>query len=211
MRKGDDLTNKKFGRLTVVKREPDERKNSYWLCKCICGNEKIIGRPHLISGHTKSCGCLHKEMITKHGKYQEPLYKVWSGMWSRCTYQNHKQYQDYGGRGINVCNRWRDFKNFLSDMGNRPSPNHTIERINNNKGYNPSNCKWATRTEQSRNTRLRKNNKTGYEGVTWDKRREKYHVYIRFGGKRMHLGYYKFLKEAAEIRIKAEEKYWKSS
>jgi len=162
-RKFIDLTGKIFNRLFVISLEKYvERGKSTWLCKCICGKEIIVRGDQLKIGHTKSCGCLHKEIITTHGHSSSgkpsTTYYSWQSMIQRCNNKNNHAYEDYGGRDkpIIVCGRWLDkkygFKNFLEDMGER-SPGLTLDRIDNNKGYFKVNCRWATPKEQQINTR----------------------------------------------------------
>lgn len=150
-----NLNGHKFGRLVVLK-EIKERSNAggiVWECRCSCGKNILVKSGNLRSGHTKSCGCLKLEVLTKHGLINTSEYTVWQMMLQRCNNSNHSNYRDYGGRGIKVCKRWHDFENFIADMGNRPSYKHTIDRINNNKGYEPNNCKWSTPIEQQSNRR----------------------------------------------------------
>lgn len=130
-------------------------KTSIWLCQCKCGTFLIVRRPALRSGHTKSCGCLNDEVRQRaktHGQSHHPLYPMWKQMKQRCENPRNDSYARYGGRGIKVCGRWLKFENFLADMGKRPTSKHSIERRNNNKNYEPSNCYWATRAEQNSNT-----------------------------------------------------------
>lgn len=137
---------------------------TYFLCQCECGSDpKWIGRLNLKNGDTKSCGCLDlesrrqrceklKKFEAKHGMSGTPEYQTWNGMNQRCTNPNASGYLDYGGRGIRVCEAWaKSFDAFFADMGRRPSPKHTIDRINSNLDYGPSNCRWATRRTQNRN------------------------------------------------------------
>src|SRR6266496_181615 len=159
-----NLIGKKFGRLFVESKAPSKYKTSYWNCRCDCGVTKTVQSSALIQGATKSCGCLQREMVTarkfKHGHntrangaLSSRTYQSWLSMIQRCTNQNLKCYKYYGGRGITVCERWRQsFENFIEDMGERP-PGLSLERINNDGHYEPSNCKWATRAEQHRNQR----------------------------------------------------------
>lgn len=153
-----DLAGQKFGRLTVISyARKDKEGNILWNCLCDCGNTKIILRNNLKSGHTQSCGCYKIEVVTNHGHAKSgnksPTYHSWCGVITRCINPNHKNYMDYGGRGITVCERWsHSFKNFLEDMGERPK-GMSIDRINNDGNYYKENCKWSTITEQNRNMR----------------------------------------------------------
>lgn len=159
-----DLTGKRFGRLTVIAENGVTKHGKIlWLCRCNCGNECTVTGNHLKSNHTRSCGCLFIESITKHGMNGNRTYRTWHGMRSRCDNQNHTTFNNYGGRGIGVCSRWITFKNFLADMGKRPE-GMTLERIDNDGNYEPSNCKWATQKEQHRNTRH--NRMITYQGET---------------------------------------------
>lgn len=148
-----DLTEQRFDRLIVIKQaSKDKWRNILWSCLCDCGQEKIIRGSHLKSGATKSCGCLHEEKITKHGHNKTKTYCSWAHVIQRCTNPKTENYDDYGGRGITVCRRWLKFNNFLKDMGESPE-GYSIDRIDNNKGYKKSNCRWATRKQQTRNMR----------------------------------------------------------
>ena len=153
-----DLIGQKFGRLIVIKKMANNKhRQSMWLCRCDCGKEKIICGGDLKNGHTRSCGCFNREKITKHGHYQNnkksQIYSSWDSMIGRCTNPNDRDYRNYGGRGITVCERWRKFVNFLKDMGEHPTDKHSIDRIDNDKGYCQSNCRWALPKEQARNRR----------------------------------------------------------
>ena len=146
-----DLSGQRFGRLLVVSHHGlDKRGGATWLCKCECGKDFITRARTLSSGEALSCGCLHKERITKHGMLNSPTYKSWRAMMERCNNPKSSGYHRYGGRGISYCESWGDFRNFLADMGVRPK-GCTLDRIDNNSDYFKENCKWSSPRQQSRN------------------------------------------------------------
>ena len=167
-----------FGRLTTVGpkfilRASNGKANAYQVCECSCGTIKTYARYNIINGNTSSCGCLDAEILAKrstyHGLSRTPEHNIWKGITKRCKNSRCKGYRAYGGRGIQMCARWREpngqgFLNFLEDMGPRPGPEYTVERKNNNGDYCPENCEWADKTQQARNKR--NNHMLTYNGKT---------------------------------------------
>lgn len=165
----DDI-GKRYGRLVVEDVEIAfiyGKYRSMAICICDCGSKHYVGITTLRSGAVKSCGCLHSEAsrqrMTTHGKTHTREHRIWKNMRNRCNNPNHPRYADWGGRGIKICDRWNVFQNFIDDMGKCPD-GYTIERIDNNKGYEPNNCKWATMFEQTQNSR--KSRYITYNGQT---------------------------------------------
>lgn len=167
-----DLTGQRFGRLVVLGFAGQRKSRSYWICRCACGTVVNVGAANLRRGNTSSCGCLQREwarvgqIVHGHSRngHRSAEYHTWHGMKRRCNDPNSTNYRNYGGRGIRVCERWNSFENFLLDMGHKPTPKHSLDRIDNNGRYTPENCRWATETEQKRNTR--RNRLISFRGET---------------------------------------------
>lgn len=160
-----DITGMRFGRFVILGRQGSKGRRATWEAQCDCGTVFTVVGKEARNGHTRSCGCLaHESRVISnltHGANSGGVtireYRIWAGMIQRCTNSNTRSFKDYGGRGITVCKRWRNsFEHFLSDMGMCPEGDYSIERINNDGNYEPTNCYWATRQEQSRNRRPRK-------------------------------------------------------
>ena len=154
----NDLTGRRFGKLVVASRSESRNGRAFWLCLCDCGNTTKVSGSNLLSGHTSSCGCL----AVKHGfARKERLYNIWVGMRQRCRDKNIKDYPNYGGKGIRVCDEWNDYPTFRNwAIASGYSDGLTIDRINGNGNYEPHNCRWATYREQNNN--LKSNTRIQY-------------------------------------------------
>ena len=180
--------------------ENSKKKRRFGLFKCFCGNEFEAITFHIKSGNTKSCGCLINQDKATHGLTKHRLYDIWNQMMQRCNNSEHKYYKDYGGRGITVCDRWHSIENFVEDMFPTFEEGLSLDRIDVDGDYEPSNCRWATKSVQARNTRLLRNdNKSGYRGIYWCKASNKWKANITFLGKKVHLGYFDTPEEGARI------------
>lgn len=163
-----DLTGNQYGRLTAIEKVGTDKHQAVWRCKCSCGNEKITKSTNLVQGKTKSCGCLvldtnrairsgkKNPSTTTHGettqKKRSPEYVCWLSMRQRCNDPNHRNYKNYGGKGIQVCESWnQSFESFLKDMGRKQVKGQSIDRVNSLENYTPENCRWATHLQQQNN------------------------------------------------------------
>ena len=157
-------TGDRYGKLLAIEKvKCDSKYRKYWLFQCDCGNKKEIRIDGVKSGKTRSCGCGNIVFHKKHGYYGTRTYQSWIQMKNRCLNPRHISFENYGGRGINVCSKWLDFEGFLEDMGDRPK-GRSLDRIDNNKGYSKENCKWSTQKEQSNNKR--NNHQITFQGKT---------------------------------------------
>lgn len=213
-------------RLTVLEQAEDRidsngKHYARWKCMCNCENHtiKIIQQSHLKDGITLSCGCLGKEKrqtsITKHGKSNTRLYNIWQNMKTRCYSSHCEFYNDYGGRGIVMCDEWKnDFISFYTwAINNGYEEGATweecsIDRIDVNGNYCPENCQWTDKFEQAINHRTQRNNTSGVRGVCWDSYHKKWCSRINVHNKRIHLGFFDSKEEAIKTRLQAEIKYY---
>jgi len=206
-----DRTGHRYGRLVVVERaENDKNGKAMWLCKCDCGKELVIPAVRLSAGKS-SCGCLvnNKELIYRR-THRNKLYNQWAGMIYRCTHKNAAHYERYGGRNISVCEEWAtDYEAFANwSLENGYEKGLEIDRIDNNKGYSPSNCRWVSHMENSRNRNVRCTSSTGVSGVFKRPDSGKWRATIGVNYKRINLGTFDTFEEAVAARKEAELKYW---
>ena len=190
----------------ILATEGSKQKRRYGIYKCgFCGEEFRTLINNVKNGHTKSCGCYNKRRVSEthktHGLIETRLYGIWRNIKSRTLNPKHKDYKDYGGRGITICDEWKNdfmsFYNWAISNGYEENKGLSIDRIDNDGNYEPKNCRWTTQTIQTRNQRIRKNNKTGYRGVSFRKRLGKYVARICINSKTIHLGYFQTAVEGA--------------
>lgn len=210
-----DLTGMTFGYLTVKELDTNySGEGSKWVCKCVCGKEVSVFASNMKRRPSISCGCKKSETLsaqksTKGGASKHPLWGCYNQMMARCNNPKNGAYENYGARGIVVCERWAEsFWNFLEDMGDRPSKEHSIERKDNSLGYSPDNCIWETKSRQQFNRRMDKHNTTGRTGVYWRKDRQIWSVQIDVENETIRLGCYKDFELACFVREEAELKYY---
>lgn len=221
-----ELIGKQFGRLTVIKQIESLNHRSRFLCSCECGNTKKVLGQNLLSGHVKSCGCLHSEISRKriekynssdgreaHGQAKTRLYAIWEGMKTRCNKKNHHTFKNYGGRGIKICPEWANSYISFRDwsLANGYADNLSIDRIDVNGDYCPENCRWTDASTQAMNKRITAKNTSGVVGVSFNKKTKKFVAYITRNYKMKYLGAFDTLEEAAEVRHKAECQHKESS
>lgn len=193
----------------------DKNNNALWKCICSCSERpiSILTGVSLRKGHATSCGCMTKDRLTTHGQGSHALYQTWRDMNRRCYDLDSEGYLNYGGRGIEVCEKWRhtpvEFIHWCEEKSNWfEGCGLTLERKNNDDGYGPDNCRFADRTIQSINQRIRKDNTSGQKGVNFDKKAGKWVARISVNKKRKLLGWYSNLEDAKNARISAELKYY---
>ncbi len=183
--------------------ETSKQKVTYGLFECqYCKKEFEAMTKDIKRGYTKSCGCYAREVQTTHGLSSNKFYKTWHGMLRRCNNPKNKDYKNYGGRGITVCEEWLDVRNFV-DWAEKTYPNiegYTLDRIDNDKGYSPENCRWVDRATQGLNQRMKKNNTSGFVGVNWKKDKNKWVVNIKHHKVLKYVGGFKTIEEAVLAR-----------
>ncbi|WNV50607.1 hypothetical protein [Pseudomonas phage Rollin] len=206
----------RYGRLVIKSNTRKTRANGSiqaFVCICDCGVEVVIDKYNLRNGHAQSCGCLHRQRTSQakkmHGKSHTKIYYIWQTMIARCTNPKNGSYERYGARGITVCDRWvESFSNFYADMGD-PPPGTTLDRRDNDQGYAPGNCRWATAHQQARNRHAYKSNKLGVNGVCPTKNGT-FSVNFRING-RLKTWRVKTLIDAVALRYRLEREYWGSN
>lgn len=200
----------RFGRLVVTQTGATKEISGERLCACVCDcGVTVYAKPYkLRSGAKRSCGCLTRDVLrerqTKHGRYYEPEYRVWSNMHKRCSNPRYARW--YGA--VQICERWASYDAFLADVGCKPTPQASLDRIDPKGHYEPSNVRWTTRTVQARNTKTHCTSKTGERGVSWSKAKNKWRAAVYVDNKQKHLGYFSTIEEAVAARRLGEQTYW---
>lgn len=210
MKYSDELPiGKKSGRWTVVSGRVKHGGRSAYPCRCDCGTERAVLQDALRREQSLSCGCARPVSTwCIHGMSGTAEYRAWRSMRDRCERKNNGRYSDYGGRGIQVCERWHKFENFVADMGIKPSPRHSLDRIDNDGNYELGNCRWASPVEQSRNKRPGSaRSPSGVVGVT-PARGGRWMSRIGVGDSVVYLGTFDTVPEAAEARRRAQADLW---
>lgn len=214
-----ELEGQVFNGMRVLTRVENSKENrTMWRVKCFCGKDFTVSGTRIRNGKIKSCGCIlekkgEEAVAYTHGGTGTRLYSIWGDIKGRCYRENNVRFSDYGGRGIVVCDEWKDdFQAFQEwSMNNGYRDELSIDRINNDKGYSPDNCRWTTSVEQNRNKRVHKNSRSGVSGVQWQKQNKKWIAVINTGDKslgRIHLGSFSRIDEAIRVRRDAELKHW---
>ena len=211
-RKPIDETGNTYGKIQVIGRSGIRGKQAMWQCSCDCGNIIEIAGASLRCGRTTSCGCSQNDSITKHGMTGTPTYVSWQKMKDRCYNPNFKQYHDYGGKGVTVCDRWlepdgKGFLNFLEDMGERPE-GMTLNRVQRSSVYSKETCNWATDSVQNYDKISGIPNTSGRVGVWWDNNKSRWIAEIRHNGRKIYLGQSVCFETACKLRSNAEMKYF---
>ena len=218
-----DLTGRKFGRLTALYTVPNNTHHTRWHCVCECGRTKDVLQQNLCNGHVRSCGCFHaernKEKINafnssmnreSHNETKTKLYHTWIGMKSRCYDPKSTAYKNYGGRGITICPEWRDsflaFKAWAYSHGY--AEDLSIDRIDVNGDYSPENCRWVSNSIQQFNKRKSNRNTSGFVGVSWRKKENRWIAYITKDYKMHYLGSFASLDDAISARKQAEIEFF---
>jgi hypothetical protein len=198
-------------RLTLIGPAPMNGPYHMVRVRCSCGTEKIIYKSNFDYGRSRSCGCLRREATRTHGYTsggrKSPEYSSWVNIKGRMLSEVHRDYPQYGGRGLKLYEPWDEFENFLADMGPSPGRGYSVERVDVNDGYNPDNCIWATQDVQSKNQRRRKNNTSGFNGVSWDSKRGEWQVTISVDYKSISLGRYDNIEDAVAARKAGDKLY----
>lgn len=204
-----DLTGQRFHYLTVIRRCDKPSKRIHWVCECDCGRVKSVDGSRLKNGNTKSCGCYNmssESKTIKHGLRSNPLYHCYTNMIDRCYRKTHKSFLHYGGRGISVCDEWmkndyvgmRSFVSWAENNGY--ADGLQLDREENNGNYEPSNCRFVTPSSNIINQRLRKDNSSGYKGISWHKNQKKWQSMVTIKGNRKTLIMARSIEEALNAR-----------